>query len=210
MRLFWIFLGLAVLFIIPFLIWGPTMETAFSQENAIVWLEGFESWAWAAGVGLLFLDFILPVPGTAVISALGYVYGTVAGGLIASGGSIAAGLFAYQFSRMLGPNAAKKLLGEKDFQRGIKLFDNAGGWIVTISRWMPLLPEVIACMAGLTRMPLGKFSLAVACGSIPFSFVFAYIGATGVNNPVMAILLSAGVPPVLWFITHRLFIRGKN
>lgn len=179
------------------------METLFSAESTIQWLEGYEDWAWAAGIGLLLLDFLLPVPGTAVMSALGYVYGAWLGGLIASAGSVSAGLFAYGISRLLGPRAARKLIGGQDYEKGKILFANAGGWIVAVSRWLPLLPEIIACMAGLTRMPFGRFLLALICGSLPLGFVFAYIGSTGSNHPALAILLSAGIPPVLWLITNR-------
>lgn len=204
MRLLWIFIGLGVLFTIPFLIWGDAMEVAFSSEAAIHWLKGFEKWAWLAAIGLLFLDFILPVPGTAVMSALGYVYGPILGGLIASGGSILAGWFAYGLCRLLGKQAAIRLLGQKDYARGVALFSNAGGWIVAISRWLPLIPEIVACMAGLTRMPPLKFTIALACGSIPLGFVFAYIGSTGGDNPTLAIVLSVGIPPLLWFVSQRL------
>lgn len=180
------------------------MEGAFSVEGAIEWIKGYEQWAWAAGVGLLFLDFLLPVPGTAVMSALGYVYGALIGGIISATGSFLAGLFAYTLCRMMGPGVAKKLLGEKDYESGKRLFSNTGGWIVVLSRWMPLLPEVVACMAGLTRMPVQKFILALACSSIPLGFAFAYIGSTGTNHPTLAIVLSAGIPPILWLIAQHL------
>jgi uncharacterized membrane protein YdjX (TVP38/TMEM64 family) len=208
-RLLWIFLGLSVLFLIPFLIWGDAMEVWLSTEGAVDWLNGFETWAWFAGTGLLLLDFILPIPGTAVMSALGFVYGPVLGGFIASMGSFLAGLFAYTLCRFMGPRIARKLLGDKDYDRGVTLFSDAGGWIIVISRWLPLLPEVVACMAGLTRMPLGKFVLALACGSIPLGFVFATIGSTGSNNPTMAILLSAGIPPILWLIAQH-FLKKQS
>lgn len=206
MRLFWIFLGLALLFLIPFLIWGGSMEQAFSSEAAITWLTRYDEWAWFAGIALLMLDFLLPVPGTAVMAALGYVYGAVKGGLIASSGSFLSGLVAYSVCRFVGPNAARKLLGEKDYQRGMNLFAKTGGWIVAASRCFPLLPEVVACMAGLTRMPFTRFALALACGSIPLGFIFAYVGSTGIENPKFAILLSAAIPPVLWLLAHRLII----
>ena len=164
MRLLWIFLALAMLFLIPFLIWGASLEEAFSVESAITWLTAFERWAWAAAIGLLLLDFLLPIPATAVMSALGYIYGPLWGGLIGGGGSLFSGLAAYGLCRWLGPKAAERLLGERDYQRGRKLFAGAGGWIIVISRWLPLLPEVVACMAGLTRMPIGKLVLAMACG----------------------------------------------
>ena len=204
MRLLWIFLSLAILFTIPFLIWGETMGVTFSTEGAINWLSKFEQWAWAAGITLLLLDFILPIPGTAVMSALGYVYGAILGGAISAMGSILAGLVAYTFCRLLGPKAAKQLLGKNDYHKGITLFANAGGWLVVLSRWMPLLPEVVACMAGLAQMPFRKFLLALTCGSLPLGFVFAYIGSTGTEYPTLAIAFSAAIPPILWIITRRL------
>ena len=180
------------------------MEVAFSSQASIEWLQGFEQWAWAAAIGLLFLDFILPVPGTAVMSALGFVYGPILGGLIASGGSILAGWFAYGLCRLLGDKAAIRLLGKNDYERGVSIFSNAGGWIVAISRWLPLIPEIVACMAGLTRMSATKLTIALVCGSVPLGFVFAYIGSTGSEHPTLAILLSAGIPPLLWLVAQKL------
>ena len=205
MRLLWIFLALAIFLLIPFLIWGESMKEAFSVQGAVAWLQNYEDWAWAAGLGLLLLDFLLPIPGTAVMSALGYVYGTLLGGIISASGTFLTGLVAYSLCRALGPHAAKKLLGEKDYHTGVGLFSNAGGYIVVLSRWMPLLPEVVACMAGLSRMPVKKFVSAVACGSIPLGFTFVYIGSTGIQSPTLAIIFSAGIPLVLWLIVRQFF-----
>ncbi len=208
MRLFWLFLGLAVLFLIPFLIWGGSLEDTFSQTGAVSWLEGAGRWAWAAGVLLLMSDLLLPIPGTVVMSALGFVYGTVVGGLIAATGSFLSGSLGYVLCRLLGRGAARRLLGEKDLERGERLFTNVGGWIVVLSRWLPLFPEVVACMAGLTRMPARTFFFALACGSLPLGFVFAAVGHTGVVDPTWALLLSAVLPAVLWLVIRPFFKGG--
>jgi uncharacterized membrane protein YdjX (TVP38/TMEM64 family) len=143
-------------------------------------------------------DLLLPVPSTAVHSALGWVYGLLLGGAIGAAGSILSGLLAYSLCRALGRGAAVRLAGERDLARGEELFSSAGGWIVALSRWLPLLPEVVACMAGLARMPLSPFFLALACGSVPMAYAFAAIGALGVGHPTLALALSAGVPLLLW------------
>ena len=208
MRLIWIFLGLALLLLIPFLIWGNSMAQTFSQEGAVTWLEQYSPWAWAAGVGLLMCDLLLPIPGTAVMAALGLVYGPILGGLIVGGGSFLSGSVAYGLCRALGRNAAVRILGEKDLAKGEKLFSKVGGWLVVFSRWLPLFPEVIACMAGLTRMPARSFHLAMACGSFPLGFVFAYIGHAGADHPTLAIVLSATLPPILW-LSVQPFFRAK-
>lgn len=200
MRLLLIFLFLATLVLIPFGIWGDTLTEMFSQQGSIDWMNQFGNWAWAAGILLLLADLFLPIPGTVVMSALGYLYGPIVGGLIASVGSFLSGGFAYGLCRLTGRNGAKWLLGEKDLLRGERIFSNVGGWIVAISRWLPVFPEVVSCMAGLSSMPIWPFLIALACGSLPLGFTFAYIGFAGIENPVLAIGLSAGLPPVLWLI----------
>lgn len=201
MRLIWIFLGLAALLLIPFFLWADSLE--FSQEGAIEWLNRFGSWAWAAGIGLLVSDLVLPIPGTAVMAGLGFIYGPVLGGAVSALGSFLAGAFAYQLCRIAGRPAAVWLVGEDDLQRGEQMFTRLGGWLVVISRWLPLFPEVIACMAGLVGMPRKLFYLALLCGSAPLGFVYATVGAAGTQRPGLALLISAGLPPLLWLILGR-------
>jgi len=57
-------------------------------------------------------------------------------------------------------------------------------------------------MAGLSRMPLWAFLTALLCGSAPLGFTFATIGHSGAEHPVLAIVLSALVPPILWLLVQ--------
>jgi uncharacterized membrane protein YdjX (TVP38/TMEM64 family) len=202
MRLVGIFIGLAVLFLVPFLIWGEELTRSFSFEGSVEWLRQQGKYAWLAGLILLASDLVLPIPATAVMAALGLIYGPVVGGLIGSAGSFLSGFIAYGLCRMLGRKAAVKVVGEKDLQKGEELFTRLGGWLVAVSRWLPLFPEVIACMAGLTRMPVRLFVVALLCGSVPMAFTYAAIGHAGVEHPGMAVALSALVPPVLWLVVQ--------
>jgi uncharacterized membrane protein YdjX (TVP38/TMEM64 family) len=205
MRLLWIFLGLVVLILIPFAIWGDVLEAMFTPTGAADWMGRYGSWAWAAGVALLVADLALPIPGTAIMSALGYVYGPLIGGLLSAGGSFVSGALGYGLCRLLGRGAAAWLLGQRDLERSERLFANVGGWLVVLSRWLPVFPEAIACLAGLTRMPSPAFFLALACGSLPLGFTFAAVGAIGVENPALALLLSAALPPILWLMVRPVF-----
>ncbi|CAN5163250.1 hypothetical protein BH23VER1_BH23VER1_16690 [soil metagenome] len=203
MKLLLIFFILAVAVIVPYLIWGAGMEETFSGEAAIGWLRDHGRWAWAVGIGLIISDLFLPVPATAVISALGYLYGPLVGGAFGATGSFLSGALAYQICLRIGRKAAVKIAGEKDLAKGERLFAEAGGWVVALSRWTPILPEVVACMAGLTRMPAARFYTALACGSVPLGFAFAAVGAAGVESPVLALSLSAAIPAVLWLAASR-------
>jgi uncharacterized membrane protein YdjX (TVP38/TMEM64 family) len=209
-RLIGIFVILAILVLIPFLIWGEQFEQRFSQAGAIEWLRDYGRWAWAAGILLLMSDLFLPIPATAVMAALGFIYGPVAGGLIATGGSFCSGALAYLVCRRFGRPVAVRVLGPQDLMEGERLFARVGAWLVVLSRWLPIFPEVIACMAGLARMPALAFFTALACGSAPLGFVFAAIGHAGVTHPALAIALSAGLPPLLWLAVQPYFIAKRR
>ena len=209
MRLLFTSLILAVVLCIPFAIWGGDFMRWFTGNAAIEWIRGCGAWGWLAVVALLMSDLVLPVPATAVMSAAGYLYGIVIGGLISAAGSFAAGLTGYWLCRSFGRGVAARLAGEKELSEHETLFQRSGPWLVAISRWMPLLPELVSCLAGLTRMPAQIFTVALACGSVPMGFVYAAIGAKGRENPQLAIGLSVVVPVILWIIV-RPFLRSRR
>ena len=166
------------------------------------------AWAWAVGIGLLVIDLFLPILGTVVMSALGLIYGWFLGGILSAFGSIVSGVLAYWLCRKMGRRAAGWLAGESGLAEGERLFHGeTGGWLVALSRWMPVLPEVVACMAGLSKMSFRRFFAALCVGSIPMGFVFAWIGDAGEKTPGMALLLSAGLPPVIWGVFRFIYLK---
>jgi uncharacterized membrane protein YdjX (TVP38/TMEM64 family) len=58
-------------------------------------------------------------------------------------------------------------------------------------------------MAGLVRMPWRSFSVALASGSVPMGFAFAWIGHEGRSDPTLALVLSVTVPAGLWLVARR-------
>lgn len=198
MRLFVWFTALAGLIIAVWLMWGGAWEQRFSLTGASAWLESAGPWGWLAGIGLLVGDLILPVPGTVVMSALGYVYGAWLGGALAVAGAMLSGVCGYGIGRLCGERAARKLLGDLDFERSRLWFARGGGWAVAMSRALPILPEALACTAGLVRMPFGRFVLASLCGSLPMGLLFATIGALGKSAPGWTLAASLLVPAMLW------------
>lgn len=187
-------------------VWGGGMEERFTLEGSVAYLERSGGYAWLGGWLLLVSDVLLPVPGTVVMSALGYLYGTLLGGLLAAAGSMLAGLVAYGACRLMGKRGARFILGEKDYRRGHDWFEHGGGWLVCLSRALPILPEVVACTAGLVGMSFKRFVIALACGSLPMGFVFAAIGSAGHDRPGLAMVMSLLLPAVLWTVA-RLLIR---
>ncbi len=193
--------------IVPYLIWGDALEAAFSVEGARAWMSGYGAGAGLAGVGRLVADLLLPIPSTLVMSALGLAYGTWLGGLYAAAGTMLAGLVAYALSRWLGRPLALRLAGAEGLRAGEGLFARGGAWLVAGSRCLPILPEAVACLAGLHGMPFRTFLCALGCGSVPTGFLFAGIGALGQAEPAWALGLSVVVPVALWLAARRWFPR---
>lgn len=196
-------LALLLLILVPFFIWGDQFDSVLSMDGARVLLEGFGWWAWALGVVLLIADIALPIPSTVVMSSLGWIYGWFWGGVISVAGSVLSGSFAYGLSRYFGRSVAVRIAGEDGLIKAESWFKDCGGWLVAVSRWMPVLPEAVACLAGLANMPWRRFWLALVCGSLPLGFAFAAIGQLGHESPFPAILLSALLPIGMWWLARK-------
>jgi uncharacterized membrane protein YdjX (TVP38/TMEM64 family) len=198
MRLLFWFLGFSLCILLIWVIWGGHWAQWGDVNTVVGVLQGYGVSAGLAGALLLVLDLLLPIPGTVVISALGFIYGTLQGSAIAFAGLFCAGMIGYGLGRLCSLKTAIKFLGEKDFLRGKSLFERGGGWVVALSRALPILPEAISVTAGLLRMPLAAFMISLACGSLPMAVLFAWIGATGHERPWLTLTLSFAVPAVLW------------
>jgi len=205
MRLVWLTLALALAVIVPFLIWGGRFEQWLTLEGTVRTVRNWGAFGWLGIIALLVGDLFLPIPATPVMSAAGYLYGWFAGGLLAAAGSFLAGTVAYLLCRAFGHRAAEWLIGREDLAKGERLFARRGPWLVALSRALPVLPEVIACLAGLTGMPARAFFVSLACGSLPLGFVYAAIGAAGMERPGLALALSAALPVGLWLVARKIW-----
>jgi uncharacterized membrane protein YdjX (TVP38/TMEM64 family) len=209
MRLLRIFIVLALLVLIPFLIWGDRLMALFQGAGARQWILDRGPWGWAAVVGILISDLFLPIPATGVMSAAGYVFGPWVGGLLGTVGSFLGGALAYGLCRSLGRGVAEKLAGKEGLSQNEVLFRHTGPWLVALSRWLPILPEVVACLAGLARMPASHFFLALFCGTAPMAFTYAAVGALFETEPAWAIALSVALPGLLW-LAFRPWMRARH
>lgn len=200
MRIWIVFFSLAVLFLIPFILFGDSFEAWLEGDGASEWLTSHGQWAWIMAILLLLADLVAPVPATAVMAGLGVLYGPWMGGLIGAVGSILSGLTAYTLCRYGGRRFAVYLAGEESLNKSEAFFKRRGGWMVILSRWMPLMPEVVSCLAGIVRMPAALFTAALTCGSVPMAVAFAWLGHAGADRPLLAMAAGAIIPLLIWAI----------
>lgn len=173
----------------------PTPEEA---NDAVLTLRGYDSWAWAAGIALICADVVLPVPQTAVIAALGIVYGPLLGGLLGSVGLIAGGLLGYGLMFTSARRLMLRLVGSGSLNTMERLFGLGGAWTIVLTRSFPYsIPEAIVFLAGLAGMKMTKFVTALTVGSLPTSFAFAALGAGWADQPILALAASYVLPMLL-------------
>jgi uncharacterized membrane protein YdjX (TVP38/TMEM64 family) len=178
------------------------IPTAQDANDAVLMLREYDSWAWALGIALIWTDLVLPVPQTAVIAALGIIYGTVFGGLLGSVGLISGGVLGYALMRTSARRFVDRLVGRQSLQKMENLFDRTGAWAIVLTRSLPYsVPEAIVFLAGLAGMPAAKFTMALTVGSVPTAFVFAAIGAGWADQPILALIASYVLPILLLPVT---------
>jgi membrane protein DedA with SNARE-associated domain len=150
--------------------------------------------AWGGYLGIFLLmaleNIVPPVP-SEVIMGLGGM--AVARGdmalvpLVAWGtaGSVAGNYFWYWLGRSIGYERLRPFVERhgrwltmewRDVERLHDFFLRHGQWVVFVFRFMPTFRTVISLPAGMTRMPLWKFLVWTAAGSVIWNAVLAYAG----------------------------------
>jgi uncharacterized membrane protein YdjX (TVP38/TMEM64 family) len=186
----------------------PTPQEA---SDAVLTLRQYEGWAWAVGIALIWADVALPVPQTAVIAALGIIYGTLLGGLLGTLGLITGGLLGYALILTSARRFAQRFAGSRSLRRMETVFARGGAWAIVLTRSFPYsIPEAVVFLAGLAGMPMRKFIAALTIGSAPTAFVFAAIGAGWADQPILALVLSYALPILLLPVAFYLMRRGHS
>ena len=191
----------AIVFLLlgPYFIWHEQMDAYFGSEDYQQWLASIRPYAWAIAIGLIVSDLFLPIPAVPIMAAMGALYGAAVGGLIATAGTMLAGLVAYGLSRLLGLKAARFLASEDELADFQRFFDSWGAAGIIASRALPVVPEVMTLLAGLAKMHIGRFVLALALGSIPVGFVFAWLGDTAEISSSLLLALTL-IPACAWCV----------
>lgn len=208
LRLFLVALGIIALLLVPYFAWHEPMDAYLASPEYQTWLASIKPYAWMIGLGLLAADAFLPVPAPPVMAAMGTLYGILAGGIIATVGSILAGLVGLVIGRFVGRRALRLLASETELAELQQFFDSWGAAGIVASRALPVAPEVLTVLAGTARMRLGRFMLALTIGSVATGTAIAWAGhAMGQSSAIL--LMMTLVPAGLWCVYLALFRRRK-
>jgi uncharacterized membrane protein YdjX (TVP38/TMEM64 family) len=184
------------------------LPTAQEANEAVLMLREYGAWAWALGIALIWVDLVLPVPQGAVIAALGIIYGAALGALLGTVGLVTGGLLGYALMRTSARHLVVRLVGLESLRRVQAFFERNGALAIVLTRSLPYsIPEAVVLAAGLARMPLGRFLVALGLGSVFTAAVFAAIGAGWSGQPLLALAASWVLPvallPLVLFAMRR-------
>lgn len=158
------------------------------------------TYIFAAVVILLLFDIILSVPTLATTLLAGFFLGFPMGAAAAFTGLTLAMLVGYTVSWRYGPRAIN-LLVKKETERAemVSAFTRNGPAMIMLARSVPMAPEVTACLAGVTCMPLLRYLAFFTLGTVPYVGIAAYAGSIStLNDPKPAIFAALGLYAVLW------------
>ncbi|MGH3613117.1 MAG: DedA family protein [Pseudonocardia sp.] len=145
----------------------------------------------AAGVGLLILleNLIPPIPSEVILPLAGFRARIGALNVFwvwpaATTGSVVGAVLLYGLGKWLGYDRLHTLagrhwfvvLGQKDLDRGRRLFDDHGGKMVLLGRCVPFVRSVVSVPAGVAGMPITWFVLLTAIGSGIWNALFLGLG----------------------------------
>lgn len=205
-----VILIIGLCFAVTFLLIKSTGVLTIDQIEA--WLNQAKTISPLTVVGivilLLFADLFIAVPTLTVTILSGFFLGFTNGALAAFTGLMLAGLTGYGLSRTFGDSILKILVKEaQQREEAISTFKTHGFVMILLSRAIPILPEVTACLAGMTRMRFEVFLSAWILSSAPYVLIAAYGGSvSSIDNPLPAIYSAIGLSGFLWlgwYLFHR-------
>ncbi len=135
-------------------------------------------------------------------------------------GSIIAYFVGYYGGRPLIEKYGKYILiSPHDLDRAENWFKKYGSASVFFARLLPVVRTFISFPAGVAKMPFGKFCLYTTAGSLPWSFLLAYIGIVlGENWQSIEvyfrkfdwlIIILVGLF-IGWWLYHKLKFKNQN
>lgn len=193
---------LALVIILPFLLWGETAEA---------WVDRFLSnpsslWLLAAAIFLLLAsDIALPIPSSVVATASGAFLGIGLGTLVSAGGMTAGVLAGLLIGRQYGQSACRAFVGAKEYDRLEHYVRSHGMLILVLMRPVPVLAEASVISAASLGVEMKSAISYTTLANLGLAFAYACLGAWAADRGTfILVFLTSLLPPAIFFLGTRL------
>jgi len=168
----------------------PLVRDTCGRGLLLVWqgdLPGVRQWAaglgwWAPAVtGILMIvqAIAAPIPAVLVTAANSFLFGPFWGGLYSILTANIAASVCYGIGRGYGKLVVDSLVSGATVEKYESFFQKHGTLTVLVSRLIPIVPfDPISYIAGMVRMPFGKFFWATMIGQFPAGMAYSYLVQT--------------------------------
>lgn len=145
-----------------------------------------------AGVAVLVAleNVFPPIPSELILLLTGFNvsegrFDFVSGVIAATVGSVVGAYFLYAVGRLVHEDRLEKLLAgvgkylglkKSDVHKGFQWFERHGTAVVFFGRLIPVVRSVVSIPAGAEKMPVLRFTLLTAAGSLVWNIVWVAIG----------------------------------
>ncbi|KJK44301.1 membrane protein [Lentzea aerocolonigenes] len=180
-----------------------------------------------AGLAVALENVFPPVPSEVILPLAGFTAGQGKISLLAAilwttAGSVAGALVLYFLGAWLGLERLRRIaervpfVSVSDVDKADAWFDRHGNAAVFVGRMVPVVRSLISIPAGVSGMPLGRFTLYTAAGSLVWNSALILAGyALGENYElidrylgwVSTAVLAALAIAIAWFVVSRLKAR---
>jgi uncharacterized membrane protein YdjX (TVP38/TMEM64 family) len=184
-----------------------------AKLSGVLSVEKIEQWLTAAQhidvlflasliILLLFADLFIAVPTLTIMILSGYFLGHFYGSIAAIIGVMLAGISGYVLTYHFGEKLEKLIIKDKQQRAELReQFEQYGVFMILFSRALPILPEVTACLSGMTKMPFSKFLLTWSASTVPYALIATYSGSiSSLDNPKPAIITAIVLTSFMWTV----------
>ena len=188
-------------------LWKPLSQLDTSSVMLRSWIEGLGPLAPIVFFLLNVVQIVVaPIPGYPVQVLGGILFGFIPGSIYTVGGMVAGGTLAAWLGRRLGRPWLEKRLGHQALDEWSQMMHIDSFWTWWIILLIPL-GDIPYFLAGLSRIRLSLFALAILTSRGPFTVLIVWAGHSVTDLPLTAI---AGLMAVVGLIVIIGFSQAKR
>lgn len=193
-------LGGLLIVVVLIVLWRPLAQVGADSTVVRVWIEQTGPLAPLAFFLLNVAQIVVaPIPGYPVQVLGGILFGIVPGSIYAVGGMVAGGTLAAWLGRRYGRPWLEKRMGAETLAQWGKIAHIDSFWTWWVILLIPL-GDIPYFFAGLSRIPLSRFALAILTSRGPFTVLIVWAGDSVVNLPLIWVaLLMAAIGLIIIF-----------
>lgn len=187
------------------------IESYFNPERIKDWLATTNGLAPVVYMAIMAVAVVVsPIPSLPLNIAAGGFFGPLLGTLYSVAGALAGAVVSFFIARLLGRELIERFIsGHINFCTACS--DRLLTKVIFFSRLIPFISfDIVSYGAGLTKISLGRFSLATLFGMIPVTFAYNYFGSVWVFAPAKGMTIAGGLAMVVLFFLMPYWIEKRD